>query len=155
MRHARTIGLILALAIGMLALSGVKQLSANDSYDSIIKYRKQVMIANAAHITAIFSVINGETKFVEQVAGHATSISQTAKFILETYPPGSGVGRTDAMPEIWKNWDQFVAAAKLLETTANDLAITGSSKGNKIMRQQAEAIGKACSGCHGSFRKKR
>ena len=155
MIQAQIIRLILALAIGMVAFSGVKNISAEDSYDSIIKYRKQTMIANAAHITAIFSVINGETRFVEHIAAHAASISQSAKFLLETYPAGSDVGRTDAKPEIWENWNQFVAAAKLLEQAANELAITEASGDMEVMRQQAEAIGKACSGCHSSFRRKR
>jgi len=155
MIRANIIRLMLVLAIGIVTCAGAKDTSASDSYDDIIKYRKQAMIANAAHITAIFSVINGETNFVKHLAAHATSISQSASFMLESYPSGSDVGRTDAKPEIWVNWDKFVAAAELLEKTANELATTRDLKNMKVMRQQAEAIGKACSGCHSSFRKKR
>ena len=68
MIRAHIFKLMLALAIGIVACAGIKDTSANDSYDDIIKYRQQVMIANAAHITAIFSVINGKTDFVEQIA---------------------------------------------------------------------------------------
>ena len=78
MIRAHIFKLMLALAIGIVACAGIKDTSANDSYDDIIKYRQQVMIANAAHITAIFSVINGKTDFVEQIAAHAASISQSA-----------------------------------------------------------------------------
>lgn len=155
MIKARILRLILTLVIGVVASAGVNDLSANDSYDSIIKYRKQVMIANAAHITAIFSVINGETHFTKHLAAHATSISQSARFMLETYPPGSDVGRTDAKPAIWIEWDKFVAAAKSLEQTANELASVSDSGDMKVMRQRAEAVGKSCGGCHNSFRKKR
>ena len=75
--------------------------------------------------------------------------------MLETYPSGSDVGRTDAKLEIWENWDKFVTSAELLEQTASELAATVNSGDMKIMKRQAEAIGKACSGCHSSFRKKR
>ena len=155
MIRAHIFKLMLALAIGIVACAGIKDTSANDSYDDIIKYRQQVMIANAAHITAIFSVINGKTDFVEQIAAHAASISQSAKYLLETYPSGSDVGRTDAKLEIWENWDKFVTSAELLEQTASELAATVNSGDMQIMKRQAEAIGKACSGCHSSFRKKR
>ena len=65
------IGLALLLlgAVGTVGFAALPQTAgAADDVANVIKYHKQVMVANASHITAIFSVLKGETSYVGHIA---------------------------------------------------------------------------------------
>ena len=131
---------------------GAQPATASDDSANIIKYRKQVMVANASHITAIFSVLKGETSYSSHVAAHARAIAASSAMILDIFPVGSGEG-TAALPSIWQDWPKFEAATKALETAANDLIVAAGGSDMAAIRTAAGAVGKACGGCHEPFRK--
>lgn len=131
---------------------GAQPATASDDSANIIKYRKQVMVANASHITAIFSVLKGETSYSGHVAAHARAIAASSAMILDIFPAGSGEG-TAALPSIWQDWPKFEAATKALETAANGLVVAAGGSDMAAIRTAAGAVGKACGGCHEPFRK--
>jgi cytochrome c556 len=131
---------------------GAQPATASDDSANIIKYRKQVMVANASHITAIFSVLKGETSYSGHIAAHARAIAASSAMILDIFPAGSGEG-TAALPSIWQDWPKFEAATKALETAANDLVVVAGRGDMAAIRTAAGAVGKACGGCHEPFRK--
>ena len=131
---------------------GAQPATASDDSANIIKYRKQVMVANASHITAIFSVLKGETSYSSHVAAHARAIAASSAMILDIFPVGSGEG-TAALPSIWQDWPKFEAATKALETAANGLVVAAGGSDMAAIRTAAGAVGKACGGCHEPFRK--
>ncbi len=145
--------LVLLGAVG-LAVDSPAAVAADDAAN-VIKYRKQVMVANASHITAIFSVLKGETSYAGHIAAHARAISDLAAMMPDIFPAGSGSGDTDALPSIWQDWPKFEAAAKALETAAADLAVAAGSGDMAAVGAAAGAVGKSCGGCHEPFRKKK
>lgn len=149
------IGLALLLlgAVGFAALP--QTVAAADDAANVIKYRKQVMVANASHITAIFSVLKGETSYAGHIAAHARAISDGAAMMTDIFPEGSGSGDTAALPTIWQDWPKFQAAAKALQTAAADLAAAAGSGDMAAVGAAAGEVGKACGGCHEPFRKKK
>lgn len=147
------LALLVAGAIGMMSLS--PPIAAADDPANVIKYRKQVMKANASHITSIFSVLKGETSYGAHIAAHARAISDGAAMMPDIFPQGSGDGDTAALPSIWQDWAKFEAAAMTLKTAADKLASAAGSGDMAAIGAAAGAVGKACGGCHEPFRKKK
>ena len=148
-----SLALLLLGALGFTSLA--QPAAAVDEPANVIKYRKQVMGANAAHITAVFSVLKGETSYGGHIAAHARAISANAGMIPDIFPEGSGAGDTAALPAIWQDWAKFEAAAKALQTAAAELAEAAGSGDMAAVGAAAGGVGKACGGCHEPFRKKK
>jgi len=157
MNMFRLSGLPLAIlmtgAVGVMSLSS--PVAATDDPENVIKYRKQVMVANASHITSIFSTLKGETSYGGHIAAHARAISDGAVMMPDIFPQGSGDGDTAALPLIWEDWPMFEAAAIALKTAADDLANAAGTGDMAAIGAAAVAVGKACGGCHEPFRKKK
>ena len=148
-----TLALLLMGVVGLASFS--HHAAAADDPANVIKYRKQVMGANAAHITNIFSVLKGETSYGGHIAAHARAISDGAAMIPDIYPAGSGDGDTTALPAIWADWAKFESAANALKTAADELAAAAATGDMAAIGAAAGGVGKACGGCHEPFRKKK
>lgn len=75
------------------------------------------------------------------LADHAASIG--AKFEKNPTDPGS-----EAKPDVWTNWDDFLADAKALETAATALDTSSA----EAIGAGMGAIGGACKACHTEYR---
>ena len=147
------LAILVAGAVGIMSLS--PPVAAADDPANVIKYRKQVMVASASHITNIFSTLKGETFYGGHIAAHARAISDGAAMMPDIFPQGSGDGDTAALPLIWQDWPKFKAAAMALKTAADDLASAAGTGDMATIAAAAGAVGKACGGCHEPFRKKK
>jgi len=109
-----------------------------------------------------FKVIKG---FVEKGEGSAadvgkaaTALSAAAAQMPPLFPEGTGRGdvdakKTRAMPEIWLDWDKFVAGSKVLGTEAAKLAEVAATGDKGAIAAQFGVTGKkGCGGCHKPFR---
>ncbi|MDA0229719.1 MAG: cytochrome c [Proteobacteria bacterium] len=148
-----TLAILVAGAIGITSLT--PPVAAADDPANVIKYRKQVMVANASHITNIFSVLKGETSYGGHIAANARAISDGAAMMVDIFPQGSGDGDTAALPSIWQDWPKFEAAAMALKTAADKLANAAGTGDMAAVGAAAGEVGKACGGCHEPFRKKK
>lgn len=69
------------------------------------------------------------------------------------FPEGSIVGRSDALPAIWENWDVFVAIAETGVSAAED-AIAAAEAGDGAAYTAAfRVIAGTCNQCHQQFRR--
>jgi cytochrome c556 len=144
-------GLMALLAVAGGVAGGV---SAADDPANVIAYRQTVMKGIAAHITAVAMVAKGEVSFAGQVQAHAQAMAASARMIPDLFPAGTDSGKTEAKPEIWKEWDKFAAAAKSLEAEATKLAEVSAGGDVAAIGAQLGEVGKSCGGCHEPFRKK-
>lgn len=158
---SRSLGLAVALA-GVVLASGALGWAARaaDDAKNVVAYRQNVMKGIAAHITQIAMVAKGEVSFTDQVAGNARSIATAAMAIPAIFPKGSAMGEagveTAAKPEIWQQWDKFTASAEAVQAEANKLAEVAEGGGDMAaIGAQLGELGKACGGCHDSFRQKK
>ncbi len=147
-----------ALFIGLfgfsLALSSSITL-AQDTQESVIKYRQTVMRTNAGHLGALSSIVKGEIGYTEHMSGHAAALAGNMEMLLDIFPDGSGSGfKTRALPAIWEDQAKFAEvvtraraeAAKLVEVveSGGDAAAIGAQVGE---------LGKnGCGACHTAFR---
>ena len=153
----RLSGIVLAVVLigtGTLA-AWSHQSGASDAPTNVIKYRQTAMRASASHITNIFSVLKGDTSFVENIGANARAISDIAVMIPDMFPAGSGENDTAALPAIWQDWAKFEAFAAAMKIAA-DKVVAAVEKGNMAaVDTGAREIGKSCGSCHEPFRKKK
>ena len=87
--------------------------------------------------------------FADKAKGLATAASLD---LTEGFPEGSRED-SDAKPEIWQDWNKFVAAAKTMGDESGKLARLAQSGDMAAIGAQVKAVGKSCGGCHKPFRK--
>jgi cytochrome c556 len=68
------------------------------------------------------------------------------------FPPGSGSGKTAALPAIWEKPDDFRKAMEAFGAAAADLGKAAETD-PKAVGPAVGALGKTCKNCHDSFRK--
>ena len=66
-----------------------------------------------------------------------------AKFMTQASDPAS-----KASPDIWTNWDDFVAKANALSTAATALDVTSM----ETLQAGMAAVGGACKDCHTKYK---
>jgi cytochrome c556 len=72
----------------------------------------------------------------------------------DLFPSGSDRGQTDALPAIWEKSADFEKAVEALELAASKLGATKSAD-TEAVKAAFGQVGKACKGCHDSFRMKK
>lgn len=87
---------------------------------------------------------------LDPVGGAADKIRSSAAKALPLFPEGSTHVKSRAKPEIWKNWSDFEASMKKLETDA--AAVVAASKTNGDVRGAAQEMFGNCKSCHNEFR---
>jgi cytochrome c556 len=94
----------------------------------------------------------------EDVKPHAEGAKAIARWTLQfptLFPPGSEKGQdTKALPAIWSDRAGFEKAAANLSEAAAKLATAAMSDDKAAFADQFEAMTKACSACHRSYKAK-
>jgi len=90
----------------------------------------------------------------DAVAVNAETIAVMATHIPSFFPAGSATDVSNAKPEIWEKWADFQAAAKTLESMAENLRDASRAKDGAAIEAAVKEFGaKACGACHTPFRK--
>jgi cytochrome c556 len=103
-----------------------------------------------------------QIKAVVDAGGPVASVVEPARKIAalevpfdKLFPPGSDAGDTKALPAVWSDWNGFEAASKTLVTQATALAdAAAAGKSPDEIKAAFGAMGKACGGCHNTYRAK-
>lgn len=81
----------------------------------------------------------------------ARSLAYLFSMIPSTFEQNLTVHASRAKPEIWENWDDFVARAKELQMVAEEVAAAAEDQGAKNTLQMVRKL--YCGDCHDSYRK--
>ena len=65
---------------------------------------------------------------------------------------GSGDGKTEALPAIWENPEDFAERLDAFREAANGLRAAAETGGD--MAAAIQQLGQACKGCHDNYREK-
>ncbi len=125
------------------------------SDEAIIQYRQKLMVANGAHMGSIGDILKNKLPYAANphIVEHARAINLSSKLIADAFKKEITEGKTDAKPEIWKDWDKFTAAAKTLGEESAKLAEVAQSGSMEEVVAQVKKLGDACGNCHKPFRK--
>ena len=138
-----------ALLAGAILSTPAQALDPGASIDT----RKAIMWSIGAHMNGIKAGLGARDG--KAIAGHARAIAALAATLPNLFPKGSGpeAGQTRAKPEIWQQWDKFVAATEALQAEATELAeVAGEGDVAMAAPQFGEMARVGCGGCHRPFR---
>ncbi|MGK0499563.1 MAG: cytochrome c556 [Oceanicoccus sp.] len=135
----------------MLATS---PLTVADNTKMVIKHRQGVMEAIGGHFGAAFSSMRGMDQFNTNQVFHAESLAALAKISADTFPAGSGDGKTKASADIWEKPEEFKKAMDEFVAKANTFAAASKADDLAAYGEAAKALGKSCKGCHDNFKEK-
>lgn len=145
---------IFGVAFGF-ALLGAGAGWAQDA-GAVIKQRQDLMKQQGRDLAAVKAFLDGTGDQAAAQAG-ADDLLKTLPQIPTAFPQKTSSaeypGQTRAKPDIWAQWDKFLAAQQNALTKAQ--ALSGAVKtGDKAQIQTAFAdMGQnGCNGCHDAFR---
>lgn len=141
--------LVLAALCLTVLVTGV---SAQDD-QAFLTYRQKVMQSIGGNMGAIGAILKNKLPHQKNIAAHARGIQIASMLIESAFKKEIAEGRTDAKPEVWQDWDKFVAAAQKLRDESRQLAVVAQSGDMAAIGAQVKAVGKSCGGCHKPFRK--
>lgn len=144
---------LIALLVGMLGLAFVLTGAQAQDDEHILGYRQKVMKSMGASMGAIGDILKHKLPFAGHIGVHAADISRMSAVIAESFEKEITEGRTDAKPDVWQDWDKFVAAAETLQEEGAKLADIASGGDMAAIGAQVKNLGKACGDCHKPFRK--
>ncbi len=123
--------------------------AAEGVQDPQVKARQALMGVVAANTKVLGDMATGKTPFdaaaaeAAKVALAAAAAEAPAKFEPQATDP-----KSEAKPEIWTNWDDFVAKSEALLVGAE--ALDPSSL--ETVQAGMGAIGGSCRACHSAYR---
>jgi cytochrome c556 len=128
---------------------------AHEGATGVVKERMDLMDRQKDDMKLIGQMAKGTTPFdAAKAAEAARDISVTAKKIHELFPEGSGGGKSEALPAVWENWDDFTTKADELGKAADTLAASLDG-GDSEWKGAFQGVSDACKACHQDYRKKK
>jgi cytochrome c556 len=118
-----------------------------------IKYRKAVMKALSAHVSAYLLINMGKVEHPEYLKAHASALADLGAQARVLFPVGTDAGNTDALPLIWKEPDKFSKLVSKLEKSSATLRDAVAANDKAGATAAFKALGEACKGCHDRYRK--
>ena len=124
--------------------------SANQTVEEIIKGRKAMFSENYQNGKKISILLKSGKK--EEAKPIMKKISDNYKKLLDYFPENSKEGfKTEALPSIWENKDEFNA---LMQKASNDMLKLAKAidTADDLRAIQKELMWSNCSACHNRFR---
>ena len=127
-----------------------QQLYAAQSVEEIIKGRKAMFSENYQNAKKISILL--KSKKIEEVKPLMKKISDNYKKLLDYFPENTKEGfKTEALPSIWENKDEFNA---LMQKASDDMLKLAKviDTADDLRAVQKELMWSNCSACHSRFR---
>ena len=123
---------------------------ANQSVEEIIKARKAMFSENYQNAKKISILL--KSKKIEEAKPLMKKISDNYKKLLDYFPDNTKEGfKTEALPSIWENKDEFNA---LMQKASGDMIKLAKAidTADDLRAIQKELMWSNCSACHNRFR---
>ena len=127
-----------------------QQLYAAQSVEEIIKGRKAMFSENYQNAKKISILL--KSKNIEEAKPLMKKISDNYKKLLDYFPENTKEGfKTEALPSIWENKDEFNA---LMQKASDDMLKLAKAidTAEDLRGVQKELMWSNCSACHSKFR---
>jgi cytochrome c556 len=141
-----------AMLVAVFTLALALPSEAHEGATGVVKERMDAMEMMAKAMKAIDRRIK-QKRELEFVRADAKSIQEAAAKMPSLFPAGTGKYPSESKAQVWKNWLDFEAKARALETETRRLAET-DPRDIKTLREQALRVSDACGNCHEQYRAK-
>jgi cytochrome c556 len=142
------------LAVSFGAVTGAALAQAKP--EVLVKQRQAVMTLQGKYFGPLAGMAQGKAPYnADIVKRNAAYLDNLTRMPWDTFDPATkDVKGSNALPAIWEQQDKFKEAASRLENEAHKLYQVSQSGDENAVKAQIGAVGKACGGCHESFRQK-
>jgi cytochrome c556 len=145
----------LALAVAVAAAGGFGTAMAQDALQ-VIEKRQDAMKAQGKATAAIRAYTENKGDLAAARAAGAELVKLVPQ-IPGLFPQKTGMaeypGKSYAKPDIWAQWDKFVAVVNVANVKANELNAALTAGDKAAITAAFAAMGKdGCGGCHTPFR---
>ena len=127
---------------------------AHTGATGVVKMRMEMMKGIASNMKTIANMLKGQEEFDPSSASAAAKqIGAHANDMPDMFPEGSTDKPSEALPEIWENWDEFVAMSLALSRDAKEMANLAANASSATEIEDAfKRVGKSCGSCHEKYR---
>jgi cytochrome c556 len=126
---------------------------AHDHATGVVKERMDNMQAILKRHKAITDKLKDKRE-LDTIKADAEAITDLASHVTHLFPAGSTQKPTQARSAIWRNWADFEAKARGLETASEKLARTGAGD-EPALGLAAGELTRSCVACHEKYRIRR
>lgn len=135
----------LLLGTAALAHSGVTNPDVMNRMMGMSELAKQMKVLG--------EMAKGQTDFdADAVNAALAKMSEEASYIPSLFEIEAPDPKSEALPGIWQNFDDFKGHASTLETVTARLS--GTVEGPGDLAPAMKEVGQVCSACHADYRKK-
>lgn len=139
----------LALTGVCVALLATTAIGHEGVKNAAVKSRMDLMQEIRAAIGVLGGMAQGKTAFDAQDAARAkATLSETATRIAPAFQANEMDPKSESSPEIWQNWQDFVAKADAMQDAASALETDTLDD----LRAGIGRLGGTCSACHKAYR---
>ena len=143
MKRSLTLCVICLVASAAFAHEGVK--------NPAVKARMDSMSAIADNMKTLGTMAKGQIDFDAAIArAAATKIAGHAAETPTLFEPQETDPKSEALPAIWANFDDFSVKARELETIAQNVSVTLSTPDD--LKAALGQMGATCKSCHSAYR---
>jgi cytochrome c556 len=142
---------VVALALGVAAGAVFAQAKP----ETLVKQRQAVMTLQGKYFGPMAAMAQGKAPYnADIVRRNAAFLDNLTRMPWDGFDPGTKDVKSAALPAIYEQSGKFKEAASRLENEAHKLYEVSRSGDEAAVKAQIGAVGKACGGCHESFRQK-
>ena len=145
---------LLAAVLAVAVMSG--EALAQAKPEQLVKQRQSAMTLMGKYFGPMAGMAQGkvpyDAKIVQRNAGFLDNLSRMP---WDGFSENTKGVKSAALPAIWSEPSKWGDAADRLQNEASKLYAVSRSGDEAAVKAQIGAVGKACGGCHESFREKR
>jgi cytochrome c556 len=139
---------------GAALLSGLGHAGEAGDIQRAIEYRQSVMTVFNWNMKSMGAMMKQKRPYDQAAfARHAQDLATAARLdLLAGFPLDSEGEDSDALPDIWLDFEDFQQKYKDMQVASNDLSeVAGGGDMTKI-KPAFEALGKTCKACHRAYK---
>jgi len=147
---------LLAMVGGAMAAGVMLDAAAQAKPEVLVKQRQSAMTLIGKYWGPLGGMAQGKVPFNAQVVQRNAGYLETlAKMPWDGFDANTKGEKSAALPAVWEKPGEFKQAQERLESETAKLAQVAKGGDEAAIKAQMGAVGKACGGCHETFREKR
>jgi cytochrome c556 len=150
MKKLLTVGLALILGAGYSLTA-----SAQVKPETLVKQRQSAMTLQGKYWGPLGGMAQGKVPYdANIVARNAGYLDALSKMPWDGFAPSTKDVKSAALPAVFTDTAKFKEAQDHLQSEVTKLVAVSKGGDEAAVKAQLGAVGKACGGCHESFREK-
>ena len=117
-------------------------------------YRKSAYHVLIWNWMPLANMVRGKNPYNKaQFELYSNRVANIAPMLLEAFPKGSNVAKSESKPEIWTNWADFTLKMKNFESESAKLALLSKTADFEQLKGQFGKVGGTCKACHDLYKR--